>query len=56
LGYPIAEDGTREYSIPRTPFSIVYRVIDNRVEIMRIWDQRANREKLGFQEEGASCL
>lgn len=52
IGHPLDEEGTREYSIPRIPFSIIYRISDDRIEIMRIWDQRADRETLGFQEEG----
>lgn len=52
IGRPIAESGTREYSIPRIPFSIIYRIREEHIEIIRIWDQRADRAKLGFNEEG----
>ena len=30
----------REFPIPRTPFSIVYRERSGRIEVVRIWDQR----------------
>ena len=40
-------EGVREFSIPRTPFSFVYRVIDDRIEVLRVWDQRGDRARLG---------
>ena len=52
IGHPIDEQGTREYAIPRIPFSIIYRISDDRIEIMHVWDQRADRKTLGFDEEG----
>lgn len=36
----------REFSIPRTPFSLIYRIIDDRIEVLRIWDQRGDRSRL----------
>ncbi len=36
----------RELSIPRTPFSIIYRVGEDQIEVLRIWDQRGDRAKL----------
>lgn len=36
----------REYSIPRTPFSFIYRVVGERIEILRVWDQRGDRSRL----------
>jgi len=35
----------REMPIPRTPFSLVYRVTPNQIEIMRIWDERQARNE-----------
>jgi len=32
--------GARELHVARTPFTIVYRVTDVRIEILRIWDTR----------------
>ena len=39
-------EGVREFSIPRTPFSFIYRVVDDRIEILRVWDQRGDRSRL----------
>ena len=36
----------REFSIPRTPFSFIYRISDDRIEVLRIWDQRGDRSRL----------
>ena len=30
----------RELSIPRTPFTIVYRVTPLQIEVLRLWDMR----------------
>ena len=48
IGHPIAELDIREYSIPRTPFSLIYRINGDTIEILRFWDERADRTKLGF--------
>ena len=50
IGHP-AEDGegVREYSIPRTPFCALYRVVEDRIEVIRVYDSRSefsNRNKL----------
>ena len=37
----------RELSIPRTPFSFIYRVVEDRIEVLRVWDQRGDRSRLG---------
>ena len=39
--------GVREFPIPRTPFSFIYRVVDGRIEVLRVWDQRGDRSRLG---------
>ena len=36
----------REFPIPKTPFSIIYNVTPNIIEVVRIWDQRRNRDDL----------
>jgi plasmid stabilization system protein ParE len=36
----------RELPIPRTPFSFIYRPDRENIEILRIWDNRADRGKL----------
>jgi len=33
-------DTVRELSIPRTPFTFVYRVTPTRIEVLRLWDSR----------------
>lgn len=30
----------RELSIPRTPFTLIYRVTETQIEILRLWDNR----------------
>ena len=39
--------GIREFPIPRTPFSFIYRAVDDRIEVLRVWDQRGDRSRLG---------
>lgn len=47
IGHPVeGMVGVREFSIPRTPFSFIYRVGEDRVEILRVWDQRGDRSRL----------
>ena len=47
-GRPVEDmTGIREFPIPRTPFSFIYRVADDRIEVLRIWDQRGDRSRLG---------
>ncbi len=43
IGYPLEEFGLREFSIVRTPFSFIYRVTQKSIEVVRVWDQRADR-------------
>jgi len=37
---------TYELVITRTPFSIIYRLSDDQIQILRIWDNRADRTNL----------
>jgi hypothetical protein len=30
----------REFSIPRTPFLLIYRVTPAQIEVLRLWDMR----------------
>ena len=39
-------EDVREFSIPRTPFALIYRIVDDRVEVLRVWDQRGDRSRL----------
>lgn len=46
IGHPvIGMRGVREFAIPRTPFSFIYRVAEDQIEVLRIWDQRGNRSR-----------
>ena len=48
IGRPVeGVAGVREYTIPRTPFSFIYRVSGERIEVLRVWDQRGDRSRLG---------
>lgn len=53
IGKALVVAGAREYSITRTPFSFIYRINGDTLEIMRAWDQRSDPEKSGFHEEAA---
>ena len=47
VGRPVEEiEGVREFSVPRTPFSFVYRIVEDRIEVLRVWDQRSDRSRL----------
>jgi len=39
-------EGTREIQVTKTPFSLIYRVTNTHVEILRVWDQRRDRSNL----------
>jgi plasmid stabilization system protein ParE len=45
IGHPSDEQGLREFSISRTPFVFVYRLNEQTIEIIRLWDNRAKRPK-----------
>jgi plasmid stabilization system protein ParE len=51
LGRVVGKRGQRELSIPRTPFSLIYRIANDRIEILRVWDGRANPNRLNWLEE-----
>jgi tryptophan synthase beta chain len=53
MGKALVVAGAREHSITRTPFSFIYRINGDRLEILRVWDQRSDPEKSGFHEEAA---
>ncbi|WP_428354285.1 type II toxin-antitoxin system RelE/ParE family toxin [Methyloprofundus sp.] len=36
----------KELAINKTPFSFIYRVKKDRIEILRLWDQRGDRNNL----------
>lgn len=45
IGHTTHKKGVREFSIPRTPFSYIYRIKPNQIEILRVWDERRDREE-----------
>jgi plasmid stabilization system protein ParE len=46
MGHPIEGTTQREFSVPRTPFRLIYQIENNRIEILRVWDGRANPARL----------
>ena len=47
IGHPVEDmPEIREFAIRRTPFSVIYRVVGERIEVLRIWDQRGDRSGL----------
>ena len=52
LGKAIARTGYRQYSVPRTPFSLIYRIGGEAIEILHIWDQRSNPLDLDLDNDG----
>ena len=40
------EKNVRELIINQTPFSFLYRINEDRIEILRLWDQRGTRSNL----------
>ncbi|MGL5138650.1 MAG: type II toxin-antitoxin system RelE/ParE family toxin, partial [Beijerinckiaceae bacterium] len=43
MGEPV-RNGVRRLPIPRTPFSIIYRIRADRIEVLRVRDQRSRPE------------
>ena len=43
VGNPFGEAGSRYYSLRRAPFSVIYRVSSNKIEVLNLIDQRAER-------------
>ena len=52
FGKAIARTGYRQYSVPRTPFSLIYRIGAENIEILHIWDQRSNPLDLDLDNNG----
>ena len=47
VGKAVDESGLRSYSIPRLPFAIVYRITEEHIEVVRVWDRRSDPARLG---------
>lgn len=50
LGRPVEGFDLRQLPIPNTPFHLIYRVRNQVIEIVRVWDMR-QKPSHGFQEE-----
>jgi plasmid stabilization system protein ParE len=46
IGQPIEGRESRIYHIPRTPFSVIYRVRDDRIEVLTLFDNRSDPKTL----------
>ncbi|HET7412547.1 MAG TPA: type II toxin-antitoxin system RelE/ParE family toxin [Pararhizobium sp.] len=46
IGRTADDTGQRELPITNTPFALIYRVTADRIEILRLWDGRANPDRL----------
>ena len=44
IGHATHRKGVREFSIPKIPFSNIYRIRQDRIEVLRICDERRERE------------
>ncbi|NKB28523.1 MAG: hypothetical protein GKR99_13610 [Rhodobacteraceae bacterium] len=41
IGHPTpGRENVRELHISRTPFTLIYRVTETRIEVLRLWDTR----------------
>ena len=43
IGKPFEDSGSREYVIPRIPFTVIYRISGETIEVQLLLDQRAER-------------
>ena len=43
IGKPYPDEDARKLVIPKTPFSYIYRVNGDCVEILRVWDDRQHK-------------
>jgi plasmid stabilization system protein ParE len=43
IGHEIKGLTIREFTLPRTPFSFIYRIQHDRIEVLRLWDNRSGR-------------
>ncbi|XCN73315.1 MAG: type II toxin-antitoxin system RelE/ParE family toxin [Candidatus Electrothrix aestuarii] len=46
IGHVIKDKNILEFSIPNIPFSFIYRIKGEVIEILRVWDERQDRGKL----------
>jgi hypothetical protein len=43
VGHPLDTADLRELQISKTPFAMIYRIRADEIQIVRLWDQRAER-------------
>ncbi len=43
IGHLTNIDEVREFPIPKIPFSFIYRVKQEQIEVLRVWDERRKR-------------
>jgi hypothetical protein len=46
IGHTTEYPKVREFMIAKTPFSFIYRLTPSHIEVLRVWDNRANRHNL----------
>ncbi len=45
IGKEAHRPNVREFSIPKIPFSFIYRVQSQCIEVLRVWDERRDSRK-----------
>ena len=45
IDHPTEWDSVREFPMPNIPFSVIYRIWERRIEVLRIWDERRRRNQ-----------
>ncbi len=48
IGHASYSGDALEFSIPKTPFSYIYRVKNDEIQVLRVWDERQNTDNLEF--------
>jgi plasmid stabilization system protein ParE len=46
IGHPSDLPGHRELQIRQTPFALIYRIRNRRIEVSHLWDQRQDPARL----------
>ncbi len=52
IGSVIAKTRYRRYAVRRTPFCLIYRIGEQAIEILHIWDQRSDPLSLILEDDG----
>lgn len=43
IGHETHQKNVREFTLSKTPFSFIYRAHPERIEVLRVWDERQDR-------------